>query len=80
MQIQWWGYHKVVGCKNFGYECLHLVKLSLFLPPANVVCEGYVFTGICLSTRGAWVAGGPAWCGGGACVTGGVYGRGGCAW
>ena len=22
------------------------------LPPANVVCEGYVFTGVCLSTRG----------------------------
>ena len=25
---------------------------GLFLPPANVVCEGYVFTGVCLSTRG----------------------------
>ena len=24
------------------------------LPPANVVCEGYVFTGVCLST-GGWV-------------------------
>ena len=24
----------------------------LLLPPANVVCEGYVFTGICLSTLG----------------------------
>ena len=23
-----------------------------FLPPANVVCEGYVFTGVCLSTGG----------------------------
>ena len=23
-----------------------------YLPPANVVCEGYVFTGVCLSTRG----------------------------
>ena len=23
-----------------------------FLPPANVVCEGYVFTGLCLSTGG----------------------------
>ena len=23
-----------------------------FLPPANEVCEGYVFTGVCLSTRG----------------------------
>ena len=33
----------------------HLVmrKLPIFhslLPPANVVCEGYVFTGVCLST------------------------------
>ena len=25
---------------------------ALFLPPANEVCEGYVFTGVCLSTRG----------------------------
>ena len=24
----------------------------LFLPPANEVCEAYVFTGICLSTGG----------------------------
>ena len=24
----------------------------LFLPPANEVCEGYVFTGVCLSTGG----------------------------
>ena len=24
-----------------------------FLPPANVVCEGYVFTGVCLSTGGS---------------------------
>ena len=24
-----------------------------FLPPANEVCEGYVFTGICLSIRGS---------------------------
>ena len=23
-----------------------------FLPPANEVCEGYVFTGVCLSTQG----------------------------
>ena len=26
-------------------------RVSL-LPPANEVCEGYVFTGVCLSTRG----------------------------
>ena len=48
-----------------------------FLPPANEVCEDYVFTGVCLSTgRGACVAGGGgmngeghAWQG--ACVVGG---------
>ena len=32
------------------------------LPPANVVCEGYVFTSVCLSTGGgaipAFIAGG----------------------
>ena len=27
-----------------------------YLPPANVVCEGYVFTGVCLSTGGGWVS------------------------
>ena len=26
--------------------------LTSFLPPANEVCEGYVFTGVCLSTLG----------------------------
>ena len=25
----------------------------MLLPPANVVCEGYVFTGVCLSTGGS---------------------------
>ena len=40
-----------------------------YLPPANEVCEGYVFTGVCLST------------GGGACmVGGGCMVAGGCAW
>ena len=30
--------------------------VQIFLPPANEVCEGYVFTGVCLSTLGghAW--------------------------
>ena len=27
-------------------------RANLLLPPANVVCEGYVFTGVCLSTGG----------------------------
>ena len=39
----------------------------IFLPPANEVCEGYVFTGVCLST------GGHAWQG--SCVAGGMHGR-----
>ena len=37
-------------------------RLAVLLPPVNEVCEGYVFTGVCLSTggmRGRW---------GGACV------------
>ena len=39
-------------------EILWLLKsvtkicILLLLPPANVVCEGYVFTGVCLSTGG----------------------------
>ena len=42
----------------------------IYLPPANEVCEGYVFTGVCLSTGGrawllpggrAWLLGGHAW-------------------
>ena len=30
---------------------------NILLPPANEVCEGYVFTGICLSTGGGGVRG-----------------------
>ena len=44
-----------------------------FLPPANEVCEGYVFTGVCLST--GW---GRAWWGEGVCGGGGMHGRGVC--
>ena len=62
--------------------------LRSFLPPANKVCEGNVFTGVCLSTGGGmhgWgtcVAEGHAWqgvCMVGACMPGGMHGRG-CAW
>ena len=28
------------------------VEVVIFLTPANEVCEGYVFTGVCLSTGG----------------------------
>ena len=50
------------------------------------VCKGYVFTGVCLSTVGERMAGdvcggvctwwGCAWQGEGACVAGGMHGRG----
>ena len=42
------------------------------LPPANEVCEGYVFTGVCLSGGCAWQ--------GGVHSRGHVCGRGACAW
>ena len=44
-----------------------------FLPPANVVCEGYVSTGVCLSTGGACMCGGE-----GVCVAGGHAWQGAC--
>ena len=38
---------------SFGYfEDLCFQTIGLFLPPANEVCEGYVSTGVCLSTGG----------------------------
>ena len=38
----------------YGYnQCLVACNRPLeYLPPANEVCEGYVFTGVCLSTLG----------------------------
>ena len=45
--------------------------LSPLLPPANEVCEGYVFTGVCHSVH----RGGMHGCSGGACVVA----RGACA-
>ena len=56
------------------------INCLLLLPPANEVCEGYVFTGVCLSTGGgrAWLLqggvvhgcsrGGMRGCSGGACM------------
>ena len=34
-----------------------LLANDRFLPPANEVCEGYVFTGVCLSTPGGGMHG-----------------------
>ena len=35
---------------SYGVPCDHLL-----LPPANIVCKGYVFTGVCLSTGGVGI-------------------------
>ena len=60
----------------------------VFLPPANEICEGYVFTGVCLDGA-CMVAGGACMVGGGghAWLWGGMHGcqgvcmvAGGCAW
>ena len=58
---------------------------KMFLPPANEVCEGYVFTGVCLSTgglcpkgslfRGVSVQRGGGLCLGGLCPEGSLSGR-----
>ena len=63
--VQW-----VLFCCPFGRFKLHLYLLL----PANVVCEGYVFIGVCLSTGGgipAYIAGGIP-----ACLAAGPQGRG----
>ena len=46
------------------------LQYQQLLPPGNEVCEGYVFTGVCLSTGCV--------CGRGACMVGGMHGRGAC--
>ena len=51
-----------------------------FLPPANELCEGYVFTGVCLSTGQVHGKGsmGHAWWGAyvaGSMHRGGIHGR-----
>ena len=49
--------------------------LTLFLPPANEVCEGYVFTGVCHSVHRGGHVRGCSWGGWRACVV-----AWGCAW
>ena len=59
-----------VGFSDKSGTHIHGVEVGyILLPPANEVCEGYVFTGVCLSTRGGACLVAP-W---GACV---VAGRG----
>ena len=54
----------------------------LLLPPSNEVCEGYVFTGVCLSTGRGGVHGcrGHAWLWGVMCGCGGCMVVGGYVW
>ena len=50
---------------EYSYPTIPFMKKTqriLLLPPANIVCEGYVFTGVCLSTGGAIPA----------CIAGGI--------
>ena len=49
--------------------------INFYPPPANVVCEGYVFTLVCQSFCSQ--GGGHAWRGGGMCGRVDMHGRGG---
>ena len=53
---------------------VYTITIKWLLPPTNEVCEGYVFTVVCLSTKE-----GRAWQGGGVHGGGNVW-LGGCAW
>ena len=65
---------------NSGHTKVTNVPAEL-LPPANEVCEGYVFTGVCLSTGGhACFRGGVCASQGGVRASGGVCMVGGHAW
>ena len=58
---------------KFGQNSLIFILVRQeFLPPTNEVCEGYVFTGVCLSTGEGhvWWQGGHAWWWGGCMVAG----------
>ena len=46
-----------------GNENVTPKNVLILLPPANDVCEGYVFTGVCLPTGGTCVVGGGGLCG-----------------
>ena len=49
---------------------------NLLLPPANEVCEGYVFTRVCHSVYRGSMHGWQCVCGGGHAWQGGMHGRG----
>ena len=87
------GYYELTAIK----PCSHMTKFSpILLPPANEVCEGYVFTRVCqsfCSRGGVWLLGacvvagghvvvarGCAWLGGMCGCQGACIVAGGCAW
>ena len=71
-------FHSLVTV-NLPYWCKrgNYFQWQFSLPPANEVCEGYVFRGVCLSTGGHAWQGGCAWQGG---MRGGGMHGGGHAW
>ena len=44
-----WSIQRYGNRPTYTRLCVH--GFGSYLPPANEVCEGYVFTGVCLSTR-----------------------------
>ena len=81
-------YQNILTTKSGVIQCYQCVGF-FSLPPANEVCEGYVFTGVCLSTQGGgmhgfirggmcgFIWGGHAWFySGGACMV--LFGGGMC--
>ena len=71
-----------IGMSRDSCHLYHPGLAWIFLPPANEVCEGYVFTGVCLSTWGGMCGcsrGGMCGCSGGVlgmhgCSRGGLHG------
>ena len=87
LEIKICDYFQILVITFHTYHQTYLFYSSNFLlPPANEVCEGYVFTGVCLSTEGGGVhgRGRHVWQGGmhgrGVCVAGGHVWRRGLGW
>ena len=78
---------RYVQVQNKRNEIVYMQTCYAFLPPANVVCEGYVFTRVCHSVHSggmhAFLGGHAFFFSGGACFFRGVHaffqGGGGCA-
>ena len=61
--VRWITFYKsmIVLNRHSSMELSTVIRLFEFLPPANEVCEGYVFTCDCLSTRGGVPGKIPPW-------------------